>query len=238
VGLAVSCPRCGGVVRPPDLMHSEWRCEMCGAVPPLHVPGRVAAEIVAGALDRIRRVDGDDVTVPMWCPWPLPPGWTVTGVAWAGDERRPPRATAVALSGPAPLSSGPADVAFVAEDPGVGLGNALAGIAGADPGSALRDAVHNSAPHAKVWAGRHPIPLWAVPAGPGRSVYVGEARAMWLYVIAWPPAAGYLLADDLVLHDLVESLPSELVYGAASHRLQPRLADASDARERDAPERD
>jgi hypothetical protein len=159
-------------------------------------------------------------------------------VAWAGDERRAPRATAIALSGPAPFSSGPADVAFIAEDPGVGLGNALGGLAGVDPGPVLRDAAAHSAPHAKVRVGRHPIPLWAVPAGAGRSVYVGEARAMWLYAIAWPPAAGYLLADDIVLHDLVESLPSELVYGAASRRLRPHAADASGAREQGAAERD
>ncbi len=45
-------------------------------------------------------------------------------------------------------------------------------------------------------------------------MYVGEARAMWLYAIAWPAPAGYLLADGIVLHDLVDSLPSELVFGA------------------------
>jgi hypothetical protein len=52
-------------------------------------------------------------------------------------------------------------------------------------------------------------------------VYVGEARALWLYVIAWPAAAGYLLAEGINLHDLAESVPSELVYGADSGRLRP-----------------
>jgi hypothetical protein len=151
----------------------------------------------------------------------MPPGWTVTGVGWAGDDLHAPRATAISISGPAPFSSGPADVAFVAEDLGVGLGNGLGGLGGSDPGPALREAVQRSAPHAKVRAAGHPTPLWAVPAGSGRSMYVGEARAMWLYVIAWPSAAGYLLADGIVLHDLVDSLPSELVYGANSDRLRP-----------------
>ncbi len=210
-------------MRPPDLMHSDWRCDECGAVSPLHVAGRVAAEILEDVRDRIHRASGDDGTVPLWCPWPMPPGWTVTGVGWAGDEIHGPRATAVSISGPAPFSSGPADVAFVAEDLGVGLGNGLGGLGGSDPGPALREAVQRSAPDAKVRAAGHPTPLWAVPAGTGRSMYVGEARAMWLYVIAWPSAAGYLLADGIVLHDLVDSLPSELVYGANSDRLRPAL---------------
>jgi hypothetical protein len=211
-------------VRPPDLMHSDWRCEVCGSVAPLHVANRVGAEILADIRDRIQRLAGDDGMVPIWCPWPLPPRWTVTGFGWAGDDRQAPRATAITISGPAPFSAGPADVVFVAEDPGVGLGNGLGGLGGTDPGPALREAVQHTPPHAKVRAGGHPTPLWAVPAGPGRSMYVGEARAMWLYAIAWPSAAGYLLADGIVLHDLVDSLPTELVYGAASGRLRPTLA--------------
>jgi hypothetical protein len=202
-------------------MHSDWRCESCGPILPLHVASRVAAEILADVTGRIRRYAGDDGTVPLWCPWPMPPGWTVTGVSWVGDERRGPRATALAISGPAPFSSGPADVVFVAEDLGVGLGNGLGGLGGTDPGPAFREAVQHAAPHAKVRAGGHPTPLWAVSAGEARSVYVGEARAMWLYAIAWPPAAAYLLADGIALHDLVDSLPSELVYGANSGRLHP-----------------
>jgi hypothetical protein len=66
--------------------------------------------------------------------------------------------------------------------------------------------------------------LWAVPSGVDRSVYVGEARAMWLYVIAWPAAAGYLLADGIELHDLAEAQPSELVFGAPSRRLYRRVS--------------
>jgi len=29
----------------------------------------------------------EGVAVSLWCPWPLLPGWTVTGVGWAGDDR-------------------------------------------------------------------------------------------------------------------------------------------------------
>ncbi len=63
--------------------------------------------------------------------------------------------------------------------------------------------------------------MWAVPSGVDRSVYIGEARAMWLYVIAWPAPAGYFLADGIALHDLVDTQPSELVFGAPSLRLRP-----------------
>jgi hypothetical protein len=200
-------------VRPPDLMHSDWRCDDCGPVLPLHVAQHISAEIVAAARDRVL---ASDSRVPLWCPWPLLPGWTVTGVAWAGDDRSGPRATAMALSGPAPLADGPADVVFVAEEPGVGLGNRLAGIPGPDPGPYLRDALETTAAHAKVKAAGHPTPLWAVRSLEDRSTYVGEAKGMWLFAIAWPAAAGYLLADRILLHDLVDSLPSELVFGAPS----------------------
>jgi hypothetical protein len=169
-----------------------------------------------------RRGDGRQDTVdsvPLWCPWPLPPRWTVTGVGWVGDERTGPRASALVVSGPAPVSSGPADVVFVAEDLGVGLGNGLGGLAGLGG----LDGMEHTLPHAKVRVGGHPTPLWAVPTGADRSVYIGEARAMWLYVVTWPAAAGYLLADGIELHDLVEAQPSELVFGAPSGRLYRRV---------------
>jgi Family of unknown function (DUF6758) len=202
-------------------MHTDWRCDHCGSVDPFYVTASVSAEIVAGVCERLRAFVGDDETVPLWCPWPMPPGWTVTGVGWVGDGRAAPKATAVAVSGPAPFSAGPADVVFIAEELGVGLGNGLGGIDGPDPGLALRQSVESALPHAKVKVAGHPTPMWAVPSAVDRSVYIGEARAMWLYAIAWPAPAGYVLADGIELHDLVESLPSELVYGAPTRRLRP-----------------
>jgi hypothetical protein len=194
-------------------MNSQWRCDSCGAVDPLHVAEHISAEIVLSCRDRVLQAESP---VPIWCPWPLPPGWTVTGIAWAGDERYGGRATALAISGPAPLAEGPADIVFVAEQLGVGLGNRLSGIPGPDAGPVLRELMENNPPHAKVRAASHPTPLWAVPVSADRSVYVGEARGIWLYAITWPASAGYLFADDLVLHDLADSVPSELVYGAPS----------------------
>jgi hypothetical protein len=202
-------------------MNAQWRCATCGPVAPLQVPPRVNPEVLASVRDRIRRPDGVGEPVPLWCPWPLPTGWTVTGVGWAGDDRYPPRATALTASGPAPFSAGPADVVFVAEDLGVGLGAGLAGFGTVDVGPSLLDAVASTPPAAKIRVDGHPTPLWSVSSGPDRSVHLGEARAMWVYAIAWPPSAAYLLADGIRLLDLAGSLPGELVYGADSGRLRP-----------------
>jgi hypothetical protein len=196
-------------VRPPDLMSSEWRCLICGPVPPLHVAEHINSDIIESVTIRAKGI-------PVWCPWPLPTGWMVTGIGWAGDDRSGTRATALACSGPGPLG-GPADVLFVAEEPGVGLGNRYAGLTGTDPGPYLQDALESTAAHAKVRAAGWPTALWAVGTPvDDRSTYVGEAKGMWLYAIAWPASAGYLFAEDLVLHDLTDWLPGELVYGAPS----------------------
>ena len=218
VSQVVSCPRCGGEVRAPSLMHADWRCDMCGPVDPLQVFEHISADVLASVCARVLRTDRQ---VPVWCPWPLLPNWTVTGAAWAGDDRSGPRATAVALSGPAPLADGPADLVFVAEEPGVGLGSSLAGIVGPDPGLGFPDAVGSTHADAKVKAAGHPTPLWAIKSPEDRSAYVGEAKGMWLYAVTWPASAGYLLAEEILLLDLVDSLPAELVFGAPSRRLRP-----------------
>jgi hypothetical protein len=194
-------------------MSSDWRCEEHGAVPPFHVAHQVGQEILDIARQR--------VGVPLWLPWPPLPDWTVTGIGWAGDERAPASATALACSGPAPLG-GVADVVLVAEEPGVGLGARFAGIAGPDPGPLLTEELGMAA-HAKVHAAGRPTPLWSIPSGDGRSAYVGEAMGRWLWAVAWPAAAGYVLAEHLILHDLRDGLPGELVFGAPS----PYLRDTS-----------
>jgi hypothetical protein len=192
-------------------MSSDWRCDEHGAVQPFHVAAQVNQEV----METVRRRAG----VPLWVPFPLLPDWTVTGVAWAGDDRAPATATAVACSGPAPLG-GVADVVLVAEEPGVGLGARFAGIAGPDPGPVLTEALQTTAAHAKVHAAGHPTPLWSIRAGDGRSAYVGEALGRWLWAVAWPAEAGYVLAEHFVLHDLREQLPGPLLFGAPSPYLR------------------
>jgi len=214
MGLAVSCPRCGGRMRPPGLAHSQWLCDLDGVVPPLYTVSQVHAEVMAVAAAKASQWG-----VPLWCPWPLPPGWMVTGLAWAGDDHTGVSATAVACSGPAPLGNGPADVVLVAEEPGVGLGSRIAGIPGPDPGPYLAKLVAAQGSHAKVKAAGHPTPMWSVETPDDRSAYAGEAKGRWLFAVAFPAAAGYLLAETPVLHDLTEWLPGEMVYGAPSLRL-------------------
>jgi hypothetical protein len=173
------------------------------------VDAEVAAWVVGKAGD-----------TPVWVPWPLPAGWLVTGLAWAGDDRHGARATVVALTGPAPISAGPADVLLVAEEPGVGLGTHLAGLDGTDPGGYL-DGLDHELPHAKVRADRWPTPLWSIGNRTDRSAYLGEALGLWLFAIAWPASAGYLFAEEWHLQNLVHGLPGDLVYGARSPHLPP-----------------
>ena len=212
-------------MRPPDLMHSDWRCDDDGSVLPLHVAQHNSAEIVESARARVlasAQRCGQAIALPMWCPWPLLTGWVVTGVGWVGDDRSGVRATVVACSGPGPVEDGPADLVLVAEEPGIGLGNRFAGIPGPDPGLFLEGDLMSTTPHAKVKAAGWPTPLWMVKSMEDRSAYVGEARGMWIYEVTWPAAAGYLLAEDLVLHDLTEDVPTHLVYGAPSPYLHGR----------------
>jgi hypothetical protein len=216
MGIAVTCPRCGGPVRPPDLMNSDWRCDADGPVLPLHVVEHINAQILEAAIARVQAHRAGDVTTPLWSLWPLPPGWMVTGVGWAGDDRSGVRATALACSGPAPINNGPADLVLVAEEPGVGLGARFAGIPGPDPGPFLEGACDGAPAHAKVRAAGWPTALWSVKSADDRSAYVGEAMGMWLYAVAWPAPTGYLVAEDLSLCNLVDQMPGELVFGAPS----------------------
>jgi len=194
-------------------MHSEWRCDECGPVLPMHIAEHVGPAILAAVIAQV--VHGP-TRVPLWCLWPLLPGWTVTGTGWAGDERTGVRATVMACSGPAPLGGGPADLMLIAEEPGVGLGSRFAGTRGPDPGPVLAASVENTGPHAKIKVAGHPTPLWSVESQPDRSAYAGEAKGVWLWVVAWPATTGYMLAGGVTLRDLTVWLPPELVFGAPS----------------------
>jgi hypothetical protein len=197
------CPRCRGTLRAPDLWSASWRCAAHGDVAPLtvHSPGssRVLADVALHS------------RVPVWLPHPAPTGWTLSGVAHAGDDRTGALAVAVAMSGPCP-TGGPADLVLVAEEPGVGLAAGLAGLSWVDPG------VPEGAAEAKVHASGHPTALWAVPEAEAWTV-VGEAKGLWLWVLAWPDTAALVMLEHLVLHDVRRGLPGELVVGAACPHL-------------------
>lgn len=202
-----TCPRCDAALRAPGLMSSTWDCEKHGAVQPLRRWTTVTADLLAQTAGRS--------TVPLWSPFPLLPGWTLTGVATAGDERHGARATVLALSGPSPLG-GPADLLLIAEEPGVGLGARYAGVADIDPGDVLQ-----APPDAKVEAAGHPTALWRCDSADDRVAFVGEALGVWLYAVLWPPAAELVLLEHVVLHDLRHEKHAglDLPVGAPTSRL-------------------
>jgi hypothetical protein len=183
---------------------------------PLHVLATASRE----AMEHVR----DIAEVPFWIPAPLLAGWTITGIAYAGDDRSRARATALACSGPAPLG-GVADMLLVAEEPGIGLG---AGYAGLPVTTATPDL--SGPPVAKVHAANHPTALWTVPGADDRCVVAGEAKGVWLWSILWPADAGYVLYEHVVLHDLRDWVPPGLVVGAPSPYLLRRPPEQSAGR--------
>ena len=90
-------------------MSSSWSCEQHGAVWPLNLVLHPSVESLHKAAEH--------AGVPLWCPLPLLPGWSITGLATVGDDRSASKATILALSGPSPLGD-PADLLLIAEEPG------------------------------------------------------------------------------------------------------------------------
>ena len=209
-----ACPRCGRPLKEPTAWSSAWRCDWHGQVQPLLPAFSPSKDGLDGLLHMYRP---GTAGVPVWLPWPLPLGWLVAGFAGAGDERTGVRACAVALAGPNPLG-GPADMVVVAEEPGIGLGAALAGLDGVDPGAGFGSAP----PIATASFGKHDFPLWQVDS-PGRAVFAGEVKGLWLWVVLWPDTAGTLLVEPLALRDLRDpGQDLDLPFGAASPRLPAR----------------
>lgn len=186
-------------------MSSAWECGLHGAVHPFSTWKPEALPNVT-----------TDARVPVWCPLPLPAGWTAGGLGACGDGRSGSVATVVALCGPSPLG-GPADLLLVAEEPGVGLGARFAGTAELDPG-----AVGVGEPDAKVTAAGHETPMWRCSSAADRIAFVGEAAGVWLWAVLWPPAAELVLVEHLDLHDLRHRSHESLVLpvGAPSPQLQ------------------
>jgi hypothetical protein len=200
------CPRCQGELSEPSAWHSAWQCARHGAVQPLR-PAHVPSTEGLHALLKT-------AAVPVWLPWPIPLGWLVTGFTGAGDDRSGTRGCVVALSGPNPVG-GPAEMLVVSEEPGLGLGAGLAGLAGPDPGEGFAA----GSPHALVQFGHHEFPLWSVES-PGAAVFAGEVLANWLWIVLWPDTAGTLLLENLILRDLRDPGQEwDVPFGALSPRL-------------------
>src|SRR3954468_2838962 len=199
------CPRCGeALVVKPGATAEGW-CHLHAAVTPLHHTAVVAH-------DEIRAVTAD-ARVPAWVPDPMPGGWAVTGLAWGGEPGA--RAIVVACAGPAPLG-GSAELVLVAEEPGTGLGCGYAGLPGVDPGDLV-----NGPSTAEVRAAGQRAPLWLVPTGDDRAVYVGEGHGVWLGLVACPAWAAGLLAEDLALLGGRAGICRDLPLGPPTDRLLP-----------------
>lgn len=182
------CPRCGTAAKQPGAWSSRWTCPTHGEVYPL-------APFTAPSPRQTRQL-AERSGVPLWMPWPLPRGWVLGAVLHAGDEAAGVQATGVVVSGPNPLG-GPGDLLLVAEEQGVGLGAGFAGTEGPDPGSAVE-----GEPHASLAVQGRTVPLWWMPGGPDRAVYVGQWGGRWLWAVMYPASAGAMLLDDVELVDL------------------------------------
>jgi len=205
-----ACPRCGNELRPPGLWSSAWECPRHGSVHPYKVLTHIGTDAIAHVVGQ--------AVVPVWLPQPLLRGWVCSGIAYAGDDRTGARATVMCLTGPSPIG-GAAELMFVAEEPGVGLGARHAGHAEPDPGQSFGF----GPPDAKINAAAHPTALWSLPSSPDRATFVGEAKGQWLWAVVWPAAAGMVMYDGFQLVDVRDhGLDPDLEFGSLSPRLSER----------------
>ena len=143
---------------------------------------------------------------PTYLPWPLPPGWRVTDFGSRGKPGRT-HGTLVTLEGISPDDGGIA-LYVVAEEPGCGLGAAVAGTVWSDPGAEIGDRPAD----ARVRVESATVPLWTVSTHLGsaeldRSVLAGEAEGRWLWLVLRPASAILLLRDDWILRDVSATGP-------------------------------
>ena len=180
------CVRCRGALHTPEV-DGEWTCDAHGVVEPLHP----ALPAEAYHLSDV----ASSAAVPVWLPWPVPLGWTVSGVRRTTGTG-PSRAVAVGLLGPG-VTARQTELVIVAEEPGVGLGASYAGIGTTDPGPEVASLPSDT----KVTADGRPTALWSLPVS-DRAAYVGEASGLWLWVVAWPVTEWMVVHDDLRLVDV------------------------------------
>lgn len=198
--LAAGCPRCSSPVTDES---GTWRCLDHGEITPLWRPAKAGYESFAEHLERAG-------AMPSFCPWPVPPGWTITDYGSVAAEDGEARAAFVSCAGPSELD-GVVELSAVSEEPGVGLGARCAGSSRTDPGADI-----GGAPHAKVRIDGHPISMWSVSTSDcdvdwDRSVFAGEARGRWLWLVLRPASAALLMSEEWILQDLAELGPELVV---------------------------
>ena len=202
------CVRCRGSLQTPEV-DGHWTCGDHGRVVPLHPAVPAEPYHLADA--------ASSSGVPVWLPWPMPLGWSVSGVRRAGGTG-PSRAVAVALLGPG-LAARQVELVVVAEEPGVGLGASYAGLHSTDPGPEVASLPVDTT----VRAGGQSTPLWSLPVS-DRAVYVGEADGRWLWIVAWPVGEWMVVHDNLRLVDVREPDHRSALIDLRVGALSPRLA--------------
>jgi hypothetical protein len=207
VTLGAGCPRCASPVSEDD---GTWRCTDHGPITPLWRPTAADYGAFAEQLTRSR-------AIPTLMPWPLTPGWSVTDFGVVATPGQDARAGFVTCSGPSELD-GVVELTVVTEEPGVGLGARCAGVRHTDPGAEIGE----GPPLVKVRIDGHPISLWPVLTADAdvafdRSVFAGEARGRWLWLVLRPASAALLLSDEWVLMDVADLGPElmELPFGGS-----------------------
>jgi hypothetical protein len=202
--LQARCPRCP--VPLAETSDGEGVCPEHGPTPTLLLPD----EATYAAFLEVLAAAGD---FPVYLPWPVSPGWSVSDFAVVG--RGPGCATLTCSTGTSALD-GPVDVLVVSEGSGIGLGARCAGSTHLDPGPDL-----GGPPVVRIRVGSQSVPMWSVSPGPGdagldpgldpgldRSVLAGEAHGRWLWVILRPASAILLLRDEWILRDVSGLGPS------------------------------
>jgi hypothetical protein len=189
------CPRCP---RPVTRDTAGWTCRDHGSVDPLWRPAEASYDAFVAHLERA----GD---FPTLLPWPLGPGWHVSGFGVVGEEGDDAHATVTVCSGSS-AADGPVDVLVVTEEPGTGVGARVARLGSETPGDVAQDP-----PLTRVWVEQVSVPMWpvstsAAPAAPGqpeldRFVLVGETSGRWLWLVIRPASAMLLLRDEWILRD-------------------------------------
>jgi len=191
VSLREECPRCPApVVRSPS---GRWVCPDHGETEALRRPDE-------SSYDGFVEVLGLAGDFPVYLPWPMSPGWSVSDFAVVGED--PARATVTCSTGTSALD-GPVDVLVVSEESGTGLGARVAGTVSLDPGPE----VGLGPPPVKVRVLSQSVALWPVSTATSsveldRTVLAGEAHGRWLWMVLRPASAMLLLRDDWILRDV------------------------------------
>lgn len=195
MSLVAGCPRCSTPVAAQGPIDAgRVSCPEHGVVRALW---RADEPTYDGFVEHLARADG----LPTYLPWPMADGWQVCDFAVAPDE-----AILTVVSGPSEVD-GEVEIAIVAEEAGVGLGQRLArtGPHHGDVGS--------GPPAARIRVDGQPVPLWPVSLFGGaddgaaesewdRSVLAGECAGRWLWLVVRPAAAVLMLGEDWLLRDV------------------------------------